>query len=151
MKASMDGTGVGTVVLLNNTNTVHVFVFTLDYFQQILYWTNGSNICYYTNYIESSDIDGSGQSITYDPSSSSNRCYNGYYHRTQAIDFFGGDIYSYSRCRREIVKTEVGNVFKIKIFPNVSNYMCQSSSYMYSGMKIISRECQPQGIHIMHC
>ena len=153
MKASMDGTGVGTVVLLNNTNTVHIFVFTLDYSQQVLYWMNGSTNCYYTNYLESSKVDGSRRTIMYDhdPSRySSSGCYYGYYRQTQAIDFFGGAIYSYSRYYREIIKTEVGNVLNITNFPYVDYYMCQSS-YMYSGMKVISHERQPQGICIMHC
>ena len=146
----MDGSGVGTVVLLNNTNTVHIFVFTLDYSQQMLYWMNSSDSCYYTDHIESSKVDGSGRRIAYGPSGNSNRCYYGYYHRTQAIDFFGGAIYSYSRYSI-IFKTEVGNVLNItNRFSYVSNYMC-GSSYMYSGMKVISRERQPQGICIMHC
>ena len=151
MKASMDGTGVGTIALLNNTNTVHIFVFTLDYSQQMLYWMNGSDSCNHTNYLESSKVEGSGRSITYDPSRHYRGCYNGYYRRTQAIDIFGGAIYSYSRHHRDIVKTEVGNVFSISDFPYVSNYMCESSYYLYSGMKIISHERQLQGICIMHC
>ena len=127
MKASMDGSGVGTVVLLNNTNIVHIFVFTLDYSQQMLYWMNGSNSCYYTDYIETSKVDGSGRKIAYDPSGNSNRCYYGYYHGTQAIDFFGGAIYSYSRYHNRIIKTVVGNVLNITYFPYISNYMCRSS------------------------
>ena len=150
MKASMDGSGVGTVVLLNNINIVHIFVFTLDYSQQMLYWMNGSDSCYYTNYIESSKVDGSGRKIAYGPSGNSNRCYYDYYRQTQAIDFFGGAIYSYSRYS-DIFKTEVGNVLNITSFPYVDYYMCQISSYMYSGMKVISHEHQPQGICIMHC
>ena len=149
MKASMDGTGVGTVVLLNNTNTLHIFVFTLDYSQQTLYWMNGSNSCYYTDYIGSSKANGSERKITYGPSGNSNHCYYGYYRGTQAIDFFGGAVYSYSRSYFYIFKTEVGNVLNIISFPYVSNYMCHSS-YMYSGMKVISHERQPQGICIMH-
>jgi hypothetical protein len=145
MKASMDGSGVGTVVLLNNTNTFEIFVFTLDYSQQMLYWMNSSNSCYYTNYIGSSRVDGSGTRITYVPSGN---CY--YYHRTQAIDFFGGAIYSYSRNYHDIFKTEVANVTKVAQFHYVSYYMCRSS-YMYSGLKIINSERQPQGIYFMHC
>ena len=143
MKASMDGSGVGTVVLLNNTNTVHIFVFTLDYSQQMLYWMNGSDSCYYTNYLKSSNVDGSGRRITYDPSSS-NRCCYGYYRQTQAIDFFGGAIYSYSRRRCEIIKTEV-NELSITNFPDVDYYMCPS---LYPRMKVISSERQQPGIHI---
>ena len=154
MKASMDGSGVGTVVLLNNVNVIHTFVFT--YSQQILYWMNSSDSCYYTNYIESSKDGGSGGTITYDPSSSSNIyfsndcCYD-CYRQTQAIDFFEGDIYSYSGHNHDIVKTIVDyKELKITDFPYVSNYMCQSS-YVYSGMKVISPKRQPQGICIMHC
>ena len=144
----MDGTGVGTVILLSNTNTVHIlFVFTLDYSQQMLYWMNGSDSCFYTDYIGSSKVDGSERKITYGPSGNINHCYYGYYRRTQAIDFFGGAVYSYSRYSN-IFKTEVGNVLNITNFPYVSNYMCQSS-YIYSGMKIINHERQPQGICII--
>ena len=148
-KASMDGSGVQTVVLLSNTNIVHTFIFTLDYSQQMLYWMNGSDNCYYTNYIGSSTVDGSGRRIAHDPSSnyySSNRCYYGYCRRTQAIDVFGGAIYSYSRRHYEIIKTKVGDVLNITRFLYVRNYMCQSSSYMYSGIKVISPEHQLQGI-----
>ena len=148
----MDGNGVGTVVLLNNTNIVHTFVFTLDYSQQMLYWMNGSDNCYYTNYIGSSTVDGSERRIAYDPSSnyySSNRCYYGFYRRTQAIDFLGGAIYSYSRRHHEIIKTKVGDILNITRFSYMNNYMCQSSSYMYSGMKVISSERQLQGIYII--
>ena len=141
----MDGSGVETVVLLINANIVHTFVFTLDYSQQMLYWMNSSDNCNYTNYIESSNVDGSGRRIAYDPSSH-NRCYYGYYRQTQAIDFFGGTIYSYSGRSSRIIKTEMGNVLNITNFPYVGNYMCQSS---YSGMKVISPEHQLQGIHIM--
>ena len=143
----MDGSGIETVVLLNNANIVHTFVFTLDYSQQMLYWMNGSNNCYFTNYIESSNVDGSGR-IAYDPSSNINVCYHGYYRRTQAIDFFEGAIYSYSRYYNDIIKTEVGNVLNITNFPYVDHYMCQSSC-MYSGMKVISPEHQLQGICII--
>ena len=150
-KASMDGSNVGTVVLLNNANVVHTFAFTLDYSQQMLYWMNGSSNCYYTNYIGSSSADDSGRRITYDPSSNINSCYNHYYHRTQAIDFFGGAIYSYSRRYYQIIKSKVGDILNITRFPYVSNYMtlCQSSSYMYSGMRVISPERQLQGICII--
>ena len=150
MKASMDGSGVGTVVLLNNTNTVHIFVHTLDYSQQILYWMNGSDSCFYTDYIGSSKVNGSERKITYGPSGNINRCHYGHYRQTQAIDFFGGAVYSYSRY--SIFKTEVGNVLidNITNLPYVNYYMCQFS-YIYSGMKVISHERQPQGICIMHC
>ena len=153
-KASMDGSNVGTVVLLNNANVAHTFAFTLDYSQQMLYWMNGSDNCYYTNYIGSSRVDGSGRRIAHDPSSNyyintgSNRCYYGYYYRTQAIDFFGGAIYSYSRRHYQIIKTKVGDVLNITHFPYVNYYMYQSSPYMYTGMKVISPERQPQGICI---
>ncbi len=148
----MDGSGIETVVLLNNTYIVHTFAFTLDYSQQRLYWMNSSDSCYYTNYIESSRVDGSGRRIAYDPSNSrygSNGCYYGYYRQTQAIDFFGGAIYLYSRRNYDIIKTEVGNVLNITRFHYVSNYMCQSS-YMYPVLKVISPERQLQGIHIIH-
>jgi hypothetical protein len=145
----MDGSGVRTVLMLNNSNIVNIFVFTLDYSRQMLYWMNGSDNCNYTNYIESSRVDGSERIITYDPSNSrysSNGCYYGFFYRTQAIDFFGGAIYSYSGYYHDIIKTEVGNVLNITNFPYIDYYMCQSSYYnMHSGMKIISPERQPQG------
>ena len=141
----MDGTGVGTVVLLNNTNTVNIFVFTLDYSQQMLYWMNSSGNCHHTNYLESSRIDGSGRSIAYDPSRHSRGCYYGYYRQTQAIDFFGGAIYSYSRRRDEIIKTEMNRELSITNFPYVDYYMCPS---LYPGMKVITSERQRPGIRI---
>ena len=147
----MDGSSVQTVVLLSNATIVQTFSFTLDYSQQMLYWMNGSDNCYYTNYIGSSMVDGSERRIAHDPSSnyySSNRCYYGYYHQTQAIDFFGGAIYSYSRRLYQIVKTKVGDVHNITHSPYVNYYMCRSSPYMYSEMKVISPERQPQGICI---
>ena len=148
----MDGSGVGTVVLLNNIEVVHTFAFTLDYSQQMLYWMNSSNNCYYTIYIGSSSVDSSGRRISYDPYSNVNYCYYGYYLQTQAIDFFGGAIYSYSsRDYYQIIKTKVGNILNITHFPYVSNYMCRSSPYMYSGMKVISPERQLQGICIILC
>jgi hypothetical protein len=149
MKASMNGSGVGTVVLLNNANVVNTFVFTLDYSQQMLYWMNSSDSCFCINYLESSRVNGSGRRIAYVPSSD---CY--FNCQTQAIDFFGGAIYSNSRKYYGILlfKTEVANVTKVARFSHVSNYTCQSLLYMYSGMKVlISRKRQPQGICIMHC
>ncbi len=148
-KASMDGSGVRTVVLLSNTNVVYTFVFTLDYSQQMLYWINGSDNCYYSHYIESSSVDGSGRRIAYDTSYHGNPCYYGYYHQTQAIDFFRGAVYSYSKSRRRIYKTVVEHTPNIYTFDSVGNYMC-SVSYMYSGMKVISPECQQQGIYKVH-
>ena len=139
----MDGSGETTVVLLNNPNIDYTFVFTMDYSRQMLYWMNGSNSCYYTNYIESSSINGSGRRTFYDTSHhyTSYLCYYGYYRRTQAIDFFGGAIYSYSRY---LVKTEVElHSFNIIHFNYVNNYMCGSS---YTGMKVISPERQLQGM-----
>lgn len=144
----MDGSGVRTVVLLSNTNVVYTFVFTLDYSQQMLYWINGSDNCYYSYYMESSSGDGSGRSIAYDTSYHSNPCYYGY-HQTQAIDFFRGAVYSYSKSRRRIYKTVVEHTPNIYTFDSVSNYMCYSS-YVYSGIKVISPEHQQQGIYKVH-
>ena len=134
-KASMDGSGVGTVVSLNN---VYTFVFTLDYSQQMLYWINSSDNCYYNN-MESSSVNGSGRRITFYPGPHNNYfCF----FRTQAIDFFGGAIYSYSRYY--IDKTEVElHPFNVMRFYYVNNYRCGSS---YSGMKVISPKRQLQGI-----
>ena len=138
----MDGSGVGTVVSLNN---VYTFVFTLDYSQQMLYWMNSRDSCYYTNYIESSSINGSGRRKFYDTSHrNSYLCHYGYYHRTQAIDFFGGAIYSYSRRYNVLIKTEVElHSFNITHFNYVNYYMCGPS---YTGMKVISSERQLQGM-----
>ena len=143
----MDGSRIGTAVLLNNANVVNTFVFTLDYSQQMLYWMNSSDNCHHTNYLESSKVDGSGRSIAYDPSRNYRGCYYGYYRGTQAIDFFGGAIYSYSGHHREIVKTEVNHALNniVTNFDYVDSYMCQS---LYSGMKVISSERQRPGICI---
>ena len=134
----MDGSGIGTVVSLYLDYTI---VFTLDYSQQMLYWMSGSDNCnnQYTNYIEISSVNGSGRRIVHDIS---NFCY---YRRTQAVDFFGGAVYSYSIQHRNIFKTIMEHV-NITSFAYVDNYMSYSSYYMYSGMKVISSKRQLQGI-----
>ena len=146
-KASMDGSHITTAVLLN-TNVINTFVFTLDYSQQMLYWMNSSDNCHHTNYLESSRVDGSGRSIAYDPSRNHFGCYYGYYRGTQAIDFFGGAIYSFSRRHFQIIKTEMNHPLNniITNFASVGGYMCQS---LYLGMKVISSERQRPGIHIL--
>ena len=136
----MDGSHIGTAVLLN-VNVINTFVFTLDYSQQMLYWMNSSNNCHHTNYLESSRVDGSGRSIAYDSSRNFRGCYHGYYRGTQAIDFFGGAIYSYSG---RVVKTEVNHALN-NIITYGGSYVCQS---LYSGMKVISSERQQPGIPI---
>ena len=137
-RASMDGSGVETVISLWNVNT---FLFTLDFSQQMLYWVNDSDICNHTNYIGRSSVNGySGIRLDYD---TSNSCY---YRRTQAIDFFGGAIYTYSVQHRKIFKSVVQHVLNITSFSYVDKYMSYSSYYMYSGMKIISSKRQLQGI-----
>ena len=140
----MDGSRIGTAVVLN-ANVINTFVFTLDYSEQMLYWMNSSDNCHYTNYLESSKVDGSGRSIAYDPSRNHFGCYYGYYRGTQAIDFFGGAIYSYSG---RIVKTEVNHALNniITNFASVGHYMCRLSLYL--GMKVISSERQRPGIRI---
>ena len=137
-RASMDGSGVETVISLWNVNT---FLFTLDFSQQMLYWVNDSDICNHTNFIGRSSVNGySGIRVDYD---TSNSCY---YRRTQAIDFFGGAIYTYSVQHRKIFKSVVQHVLNITSFAYVDKYMSYSSYYMYSGMKIISSKRQLQGI-----
>ena len=137
----MDGSSEGTVVSLYNANVDYIFVFTLDYSQQMLYWMNSSDSCYY---IESSSVDGSGRRIVYNTSRPGS-CSNSSYRYSQAIDFFRGAVYSYSRHRGDIVKTVVEHTYKIIRYSHVSRYICPSL-YTYSGMKVISPQRQLQGI-----
>ena len=144
-RASMDGSSVRTVVSLNSANNAYLFVFTLDHSRQMLYWVNGSSNCYYTNYIESSRVDGSGRTVH--NTSMIGGCSYGYYYQSQTIDFFRGAVYSYSRYYRNILKaTSLETAVPQNIwFSYVSNYMCSSSSYIYSGMKVVNPEHQLQG------
>ena len=141
--ASMDGSGVGTVVPLYSANDDYTFPFTLDYSQQMLYWVNSSSSCYYT--IETASIDGSGRRIIYKNNVSmfGSCTNNSYYHYSQAIDFFGGAVYTYLRYHKDIVKTVVENTPKIVTYDNVNWYVCNST---YTAMKVISPERQLQGI-----
>ena len=142
--ASMDGSGARTVVSLYSANDDYTstFLFTIDYSQQMLYWLNGSNSCYDTNYIETSSIDGSGRRGIYNVSTMDGSCTNSSY--PQAIDFFGGAIYTYSRSHGNIFKAVVENTPKIVAYNNVNWYMCNSTHYTV--MKVISPERQLQGM-----
>ena len=128
----MDGSGIRTVVSLYNAIFDYTFVFTLDYSQQMLYWMNGSNSCSYdTHHIGSANSDGSGKRILYSYYA---------YCSSIAIDFFGGAVYS--RNLNNIYKTEVDSIAK---FVDFINYHGCSSTY--TGMKVISRQRQLQGIY----
>ena len=131
----MDGSGVRTVVSLYSAklNFDYTFVFTLDYSQQMLYWINGSNSCYYTHHIGSANSDGSGKRILYSHYT---------YCVSKTIDFFGGAVYSYRP--NHIYKTEVDSIPKLVSSIYTNNHGCFST---YTGMKVISRQRQLQGIH----
>ena len=140
----MDGSSVGTVVTLHSTSD-NIFLFTIDYSQHMLYWMNSiyySNSCYYTNYIETSNIHGSGRRIVYNESTLIGNCTNNSYYNnySQAIDFFGGAIYTYSR---DIFKAVVVNTPKIVTYDSVNWYMCNFT--YYTALKVISPERQLQG------
>ncbi len=149
MKASMDGSDIRIVAFLNNAND-YTFLFTLDYSQQILYWIKSSNSssCNINNtdYLESSRVDGSKRRIVVRP-------LDCYYHGSQAIDSFGGVIYSYSRHSRKIFKTVAESVSNITSFSYINHFMgCNSFGPRYgcmcnsqTGIKVISLERQPQG------
>lgn len=148
----MDGSGVGTVVTLYSANDDYIFSFTLDYSQQMLYWVNSSSSCYYTNYIETTSITDSGRRIIYNTSMLGSCTNNSYYRYSQAIDFFGGAVYTYSRYHKDIFKAVVVtfNTHKIVRYNDVNWYMCNST---YTAMKVISPERQLQGINnnVMLC
>ena len=137
-KASMDGSGNKTVI--NNTDRHHKLVFTLDISQQVLYWINGTRSCY----LQSSNTDGSGRRIAYN-ASNTNRggCPSYYYmHTSQAIDFFGGAVYSYSsyNYNRHIYRTMIEGTPSISRY-SYTYYTCRSGG---TSLKVISRERQLQ-------
>ena len=141
--ASMDGSHERTTI----PYVEYTFVFTLDHSQQVLYWMNSSSGgCYYhTNYkLESSNVNGSGRRTVHNTSGiGSCSCY--YYCRSQAIDFFGGAVYSYSTSYiSSIYKTVVDDTPTVHSYDYVSNYMCSSS---HTGMKVISHQRQVQGMY----
>ena len=130
----MDGSGIRTVVSLYSAIFDYTFVFTLDYSQQMLYWINGSNSCYYTHHIGSANSDGSGKRILYSYYA---------YCSSKAIDFFGGAVYSY-RLNNHIYKTEVASIPKLVGSIYINYHGCSST---YTGMKLISHQRQLQGIY----
>ena len=134
-KASMDGSGNKTVI--KNTDWHHKLVFTLDISQQVLYWINGTRSCY----LQSSNTDGSGRRIAYNASYTYGRCPNYYYmHTSQAIDFFGGAVYSYSSYSyRYIHRTMIEGTPSISRY-SYNYYTCRSGT----SLKVISRERQLQ-------
>jgi hypothetical protein len=142
----MDGSSVGTVVTLHSTGD-NPFLFTIDYSQQMLYWMNSvyySSSCNYINYIETSNIDGSG---IYSESISTliiGNCTNDSYvydsSHSQAIDFFGGAVYTYSR---GIFQAVVVDAQTIVTYDSINWYMCNSTNY--TALKVISPKRQLQG------
>ena len=144
----MDGSGVGTIVTLYSANDSYTFLFTLDYSQQMLYWVNTSSSCYYTNYIGTTSNTGTGRRIIYNTSMLGSCTNNSYYRYSQAIDFFGGAVYTYSRYHKDIFKAVVitFNTPKIVGYNNINWYMCNST---YTAMKVISPERQLQGIKLI--
>lgn len=146
----MDGSDIRTVVaFFNNTNN-YTFLFALDYSKQVLYWIKSSNSssCNHNDFLESSRVDGSERRIVVTPRD----CY---YYGSQAIDLFGGIVYSYSRHSHKIFKTVTvaESTPKITNFSYINNFIgCHNSWHRYgcmcnsqTGMKIISFEHQMQG------
>ena len=137
-RASMDGSGASTV--LNITDT---FVFTIDYTQQMLYWIieNGFSCSNNEQHIIGySNVDGSERSQTV---VTSNCFLFGYYPR--AIDFFGGDLYSFSTNTFNIYKIILGEETIVNTFDDDYISQCPAS---YTGMKVISDQRQQQGTKI---
>ena len=83
-----------------------------------LYWIKFSNSssCNHTDYLESSRVDGSERRIVVRP-------HDCYYYRAQAIDFFGGAVYSYSRDSRNIFKIVVEGVPNIITFAYLNHFV----------------------------
>ena len=140
----MDGSGDETVTLMYSTRLNYTFVFTLDHSQQVLYWMNGSSSCYYTNYIESSNVNGLERKIVHSTSRLGS-CSASYYLYSQGIDFFGGAVYSYSGYHNDIVKTVVDGTPTVFRYEYINYYMCYS---IYTGMKVISCQRQLQGAYM---
>ena len=143
----MDGSGTRTVISLDNAYYVnYAFVFTLDYSQQMLFWViqNISDTCYYTSYIGSSNIEGTAIRIVHMNNilKRSHSCDLNYRHHSQAIDFFGGSVYSYSS-DLDILKIVLDDPPIIVRYDHVSSHMtCHPA---YPGMKVISHQRQLQG------
>ena len=139
----MDGSSVGTVVTLHNA-TDNTFLFTIDYSQQMLCWMNSTynNNCYYINYIERANTDGSGREIVYNASTLIGNCTNNSYHNSyssQAIDYFGGAVYMYTR---DVFKAIVVDTQNIVTYDSVNWYRCNST---YTALKIVSPKRQLKG------
>ena len=137
----MDGSSNSTV--LSSTYYNDKLVFTLDRSKQVLYWISGLQSCY----LERSNSDGTNRSIVYNTRYHRGRCNNYYFMRSpyfQAMDFFGGAVYTYSpHYNRHIYKTTVeGRSYITSINNNYMSYIC--SSYLAQGMKVISRQRQLQ-------
>ena len=97
------------------------------------------------NYIQSSDINGSEIRIINSTSHTAEDCEYNFYFASQAIDFYGGAVYSYSRDRRKIFKTTVEGTPTILEYRYVSNYVCIST---HTGMKVISHQRQQHSMHV---
>ena len=146
----MDGSDDRIAVTLNNAIVDYTFIFTLDYSQQMLYWMNSSDDYLYTSYIEGARVDGSGRIFHCDNTTASlGSCSHGGYSLSQAIDFFRGAIYSYSKHQFSIFKTVLEHTPQITtMFDRIGWYMCYSPRItVYTGMKVISSERQLQGIY----
>ena len=142
-KSSMDGSSNSTSTVLNSTYHNDKLVFTLDRSQQVLYWIRGLQSCC----LERSNSDGTNRSIVYCTGYYRGRCKNYYFMRSpyfQAMDFFGGAVYTYSpHYNRHIYKTTAESRSNIaSINNNYMSYIC--SSYSAQGMKVISRQRQLQ-------
>ena len=133
-KASMNGSGASTV--LNITGT---FVFTIDYTQQVFYWIIRNWRCN-NNIIGHANIDGSERREIVVRSDTS--CSNSFGYNPQAIDFFGGALYSFSNYNNKLFKIELEG--ETTVFTFDGNYL--SCRILYTGMKVISLQRQQQGI-----
>ena len=140
-KSSMDGSSNTTV--LNTTSSYNKIVFTLDRSEQVLYWIRGRQSCY----LERSNTDGSNRSIVYNATRYyDGRCSSYYYMYSyfQAIDFFGGAVYTFSpRNNRYIYRTTTEGRPRISSISNYMGYIC--SGYSAQRMKVISHQRQLQG------
>ena len=140
----MDGDFKRTV--LNTTSSNSKIAFTLDRSKQVLYWIRGRHSCL----LESSNTDGSNRTVVYNATRYYGGC-NSYYYMysaAQAMDYFGGAVFTYNYRYRYIYKTTAeGRPYITRT--NYMRYICRSS---YRGMKVISRQRQLQSrLHPTSC
>lgn len=120
----MDGTAKA---ILHDTSLSAPYCITLDYDAQVLYWAD-----YTLNKIEKSNADGSNRQLV--TQSLINDAYS--------MTFFNGRLYwtdlSYDR------------ILTLSVTSTTSTYLTGGIGNMY-GIKAITEERQPKGIHLMFC